>query len=62
MGSSKRSLTVWSAAINRLRQVMSRKRNQEAIAFAPAIADVFQILYQKATQEQLWRKTINSNL
>lgn len=43
-------------------EAMSRKRNQEAIAFDPAIADVFQILYQKATQEQLWTKTINSNL
>ncbi len=35
-------------------EAMSRSRNQDAIALDPALAEVFQALYQKAKHENLW--------
>lgn len=35
-------------------ETMSRKRNQAAMVFDPALADIFEALYQRATREHLW--------
>jgi len=35
-------------------EAMSRAKNQEAIVFDPSVAQVFETLYQRADQEQLW--------
>lgn len=42
-------------------EAMSLKRNQQAIAIDPGLAEVFQILYQRATDEQLWTPTSITN-
>lgn len=36
---------------------MSRKRNQMAMAFDPALSDFFEALYQRAAGENLWNYT-----
>jgi len=38
-------------------ETMSRKRNQAVMVFDPALADIFEALYQRATREHLWEFT-----
>lgn len=50
---------VWQE--HQVTEAMSLKRNQQAIAIDPGLAEVFQILYQRATDEQLWTPTSITN-